>query len=831
MGWLLNSILKASKSPAMEGREQEFILATYRSIENTLERRKRGLETIMTKQELENAKNLIDFHKTLAESRDRLRESVGKDRRVQIQSLASVERSLIAAMGSIARTADAPNGVAIQNYRDGSSGGNVKDGLSAFFGSYFEEGGTQDSTNPNMWASMLELKRLVVEAVGKDLDERGQQQLLSDEPWVERDAGGNLVGGLAYRAGVTDDATLGNIEYFENQAKSMRAGWDASMHKMAEERKAITSLRDGITGLSPDESADGLIQKASADYDTVTKAAGDEITGHTPEDLLTKIKAYEGEDASIKRMEKLAENLAGGIMNGGPDIREQVATIVMNPGFREWATENGYTDLGQGTWDESGKFLGYAPGKDDAKAMLLANQQMKHPHPLLWPKTGRLVEVTVKEPDPKVAPFVDPATRTVSYIEADGAKQWLSPVDAAALVAEREGAAEVAMDDSTGNLYVHQGIRTQTQDATGVWKDVEGVLPEGLTWNVAGIKDADGALKLASMSDFIAATPDVQVSMEPDVMAAWDVKTAAPLTVDTVYRGETGPPRWTPRGKERGLRLHTGVEGGQGVFDEAEMKKRGASFTVKELGTVEKRTKKKGPVVAAQTVGGHRAEKRADKAAAPTEKPAAAPAGELAKLAELPAEVEVPEAEVAKPSEKEARAEASVERQRAAIAGQHDEAKARVAAAGREVRRREIGAAAPGVLPGIIGTPVESSAGAPSPEALVAPVPAAAPPVSAMTPPALAVMPAPVVKRRKGPTIGPAIRDGAKPEGELPKVDVARAGVEADKVAAKPAVSSVPTPEAEARRKAAETKAKMVTPEEKRAQMKGAMATLEEGTR
>lgn len=720
-------VLKSSESPAVEGMKAEYLLETYRSMEITLERSKRGMAESDVKQEMESFKARLKFHADLAASRDRLRESAGKDRRTQINTMADVERTLVQSMTSLSAKGWQANGRAMQRFLGGLSGQSTPEaytrGLTALFGSYFEGGGDLSSTDPGLVATMREVKRHIAEQVGTDDADRKHVQ---ESAWVERDKSGKIVGGILYRVGVTDDATIKNVEYLADKSASQENERTRSQVEIGKELDAIRGLKTQVEALPEDADASGLLQKAQASYDKIASGLADDLTGDDAPSMLTRYAEYEGQEKAIKRMEKLADNLAQQIMVGVPSAREQAAQVVMDPNFRKWAAENGYTELGQGTWDGAGRFAGYSPGRDDAKAMLLANWQMRHPSPLIWPKTGKLVEATVQEPDPSEAPYVDPKTGLVSYVVGqDGEWTYLEPNEAKARGKERLGLTELAV--SGGAAYLREGDKVRVDDGTG-WKYFEGQLPTDLQWAPVGAKGPDGVAKPLHLSE-VEALGDGMYQFEPSDMARWDIHTAKPQTVQKVYRGEMTKPRWSPQGYRPGKLLTGDAEGG--MLDVGGLRAQGVEVDVVEKGLVPGRTKAKGLA----SLGGARATARYEKltqkdaeasAEASVEAPVEAPVEALAEAApgvarpELPPETYVPEATVAKQTEAEvaaataaqaaaqaatqvaASAEVTRKRQLAEKVGREDEGRARADAARREVGREKLYALAPGHFPGVL---------------------------------------------------------------------------------------------------------------------------------
>ena len=806
MGWLMNLMLKSAESPAMEGMEAEHILATYRSVETTLERMKRGMAESDVKQEMEAIKARLKFHADLAVSRDRLRESAGKDRRTQLQAMAQVESALVRSMSDLAQKGWQKNGRAVQRFLEGRGGGSSPEdyraGLAALYGSYFEGGGDLSSTDPGLVATMREVKRLIAEQVGQTDEDK---KAILESEWVVRDAEGKIVDGVLHRIGVTDDATIGNITGLADNAASQESERTRAQVEIDKELDTIRDLRSQVEALPEDADASGLLADAQGRYKKISEGLADDLSGDTQPAMLTRYAEYEGQEKAVQRMEKLADSLAMQVMGGAPSAREQAAKIIMDPNFRRWAGENGYTELGLGTWDEAGRFIGYAPGRDDARAMLLANWQMKHPSPHIWPKTGKLVEVTVQEPDPAAAPYIDPETGLVAYIETEQGRQRLMPAEALERKTERRDLAEMAF--AAGTSYLREGTRTLVYDGSG-WKDFEGVLPEGLQWMPAGIQDQDG-IRTAPMSEVAAAPPENAYMFTPEDAALWDVKSEAPSTIAKVYRGEMTKSRWSPQGYKPGALL-TDVEGG--MLDVEGLRAKGIAVNVVEKGEVPRRAKAPGPA----PLGGRMAARRYERLAGEGEKPKA----EEGTAAYLPPEATAPEAEEPKLTDVEARKKAVKERQQAERRGRKDEAEARVAAAGREARRQEIGAA--GLRPGILGAPV-GGVGAPSVAAVEAPGVAPALPPSATQTPETAVgarTTPPVVKNRPPQRLPGVTGGGKKQEGELPTAGVAKPEKTPEQIQAKPPVGLVSTPEMEARLKAMQ---------EKREKLKGAMQTLEEG--
>ena len=627
MSWIMERMLKSAQSPAIADPE-DYLFTTWRSFEETVRKMKEGYSEEYGKERLGSLNARIKFHADLADSVAALRESAGKDRRTQLEVLGRIETTMVRSLTDLTSRGWQMNGAAIQNFMvGGAQHGNFKDGLASLYGTYFGTDADLSPTDPGLPATMREVKRLLAKSLTQD---ENDVRKLTDLPLVEVDAEGNLTDrSLLKRAGVADETTIRYAASLEDRANSQETIRDKAHTEIGTALDEVRSLRGQVEGLPEGADASGLLQRARGKWETASAGIAADLTGDSYDTILERYAEVEGQDAAIKRMEKFADQMAQRVFGESAGAREQAARIVMNPDFREWAIANGYADLGQGKWDASGRFIGYTEGKDDASAMLLANWQVRHPHPWKRPVTDRLVEVTVMEPDAEIAKLADPITGKVAYVTVGGKQEWLSVEDAKARKDARLAAAEVAISGD-GRIFLMGGGKTRER-VDGKWVEVTAT-PPGLEWAplMAGETAPGGVPRLMSVDEAMAANlDDVPMLETPAEVALFDVKEGeVPEVGVRTVRGQVARPRVTPKGAEKGLSVVSAdVPGGYELFGPD------AHIEVKEVGKVPGRRGRGEPRVGLGVAVGRAQARRATRRVEAAEAEAAKVAPEAAKVA------------------------------------------------------------------------------------------------------------------------------------------------------------------------------------------------------
>lgn len=182
---------------------------------------------------------------------------------------------------------------------------------------------------------------------------------------------------------------LKNPEVDPNSNLPMRARQAAAIAEAAYKQKIAAQRRmdDSLGGLAgiietmanadTNANLDGLVQQASKYVNTFYEDVN-RFQPKSPDDAANDLNVYlAGNDAYQEHREAIARLESYLKSPDGADIRQQIASVIGDPNFRDWATSNGWK-IGKAQLDpDTGEWL-YVQGKDDARALRTYEYQLKH---------------------------------------------------------------------------------------------------------------------------------------------------------------------------------------------------------------------------------------------------------------------------------------------------------------------------------------------------------------------------------------------------------------------------------------------------------------------
>ena len=166
-------------------------------------------------------------------------------------------------------------------------------------------------------------------------------------------------------------------------ARSKRIAEAALEQKITAQRKMdddLGALGGIITSLANSDSnanVDGLVQQASGYINTLYGNLN-KFEPKPPSDAANDLNVYLAGNDAFQELKKSTADLEARLdSTPGTDKRQQIAAVIGDPAFKEWADSNGWK-IGKAQYDAaSGRWL-YAQGKDDARALKTYEWQLKH---------------------------------------------------------------------------------------------------------------------------------------------------------------------------------------------------------------------------------------------------------------------------------------------------------------------------------------------------------------------------------------------------------------------------------------------------------------------
>jgi len=387
--------------------DAEKVLAIYTKI---ISERYTKAEMDLAKRDIAVMNNSLAMLKSVNDTRAKLAETKGRDRRAVVEALTSrrnsIEKQRAYITGKMNASADmrAVEGAKAQG---GAATGNLEAGKE-FINIRDAKGARVDQEHPAINAYAARFVQLTGNK-GESLDsinpaEFARRIFPNDEPSASQ-LQSMLEGGKRTAASLSDAQVQ-----LSNDLAELGNGLGIA----SDEGKWNSLSEDQKQKLVQDE----ILRNDSA------KSTLERILGRSEEDILVEKQKLVSEDEEYQRLlddRAAAERRMLG--SQGATTRQRMAEIVASPTFRAWAESNGYSLGVSETVD--GK-LQYIPSPDDMQAVLAYRWQLNHPKrtsPFSFGRgsTGARVRVTVDDPAKREAIMQQYAVNGKLYVDDRGA--------------------------------------------------------------------------------------------------------------------------------------------------------------------------------------------------------------------------------------------------------------------------------------------------------------------------------------------------------------------------------------------------------------------------
>lgn len=485
------------------------------------------LTKAMFRERQANLEAATDLAEAATEMLGRLRTAKGEDRRAMLDAYAKIKVALINNLTDLGAAQMRMNTTSLQEATAVlNQGGDASDYWQTLAGSLAEAGNIR-----NDYPGLPQI-------INQALQEQGGGANLTS---IERKDVPALAASLGLPAGSELEARVRNMLY---------TAWDASRTTVDAQRmlamvNEMPNFGDGSGGGASEEAVvqatDGLaevLEDAKGMYrrDALSAAADLEDLYETNSDL-----------AYYKSLAEQANEYAFSAAGEADDTyRRRMAIMVSNPEFRAWAEDYGY-ELGEAYYRGDDDY-NWTPTKDDTKAVLAFNQQIRHPdRPVRLFSPSRFTRQSIVARIPAAA-FRDPQGRYYkksdgTYATEDEAPDAAAQIDLANAVlgaADAEGSEFI--NTPTGQVY------RVADDGTLITAELP---TESLQWAPLVVDGApidptalaEGALLPEGTSAYTAGPSDFTPTTEPpppDVLYGREIRRKAGQTSLSGRPGEVG---------------------------------------------------------------------------------------------------------------------------------------------------------------------------------------------------------------------------------------------------------------------------------------------------
>lgn len=381
------------------------------SLEKIISERYTKAEMDLAKRDLAVMNNNLGLLKSVNDTRAKLAETKGRDRRAVVAALTSRRNSIDKQRAYIDSKMNAPadmRDVEAAKTNAAAGTGNEAAGRK-FIDIYDKDGGKVDQEHPAIHAYAARFVQLTGNvAAGETLD------TIDPASFAKR----------IFPNDKSSEATLkAMLEGGKRTSASLSQGQVQLANDLAELDKGLGIASDqGKWNTLSQEQKDKLVQDELLRSDSA-KSTLERVLGRSEEDILVAKQKLVSEDEEYQRLLTLEKKMTERLLGPDRKAKDKMAEIVGSPSFRAWAESNGYR---LGVSEEVGGVRQYVPSPDDAKAVVAYRWQLNHPGrsgPFSFGRgsTDALVRVTVEDPAKREAIMQQYAVNGKLYVDAKGA--------------------------------------------------------------------------------------------------------------------------------------------------------------------------------------------------------------------------------------------------------------------------------------------------------------------------------------------------------------------------------------------------------------------------
>lgn len=316
------------------------------------------LTKAMFRERQANLEAATDLAEAATEMLGRLRTAKGEDRRAMLDAYAKIKVALINNLTDLGAAQMRMNTTSLQEATAVlNQGGDASDYWQTLAGSLAEAGNIR-----NDYPGLPQI-------INQALQEQGGGANLTS---IERKDVPALVASLGLPSGSELEARVRNMFY---------TAWDASRTTVDAQRmlSMVNEMPDFGDGSGADVSDEAVVQATDGLAEVLEDAKGmyrrDALSASADlEDLYETNSDLAYYKSLAERANKYAFSDAG---EADDAYRRRMALMVSNPEFRAWAEDYGY-ELGEAYYRGDDDY-NWTPTKDDTKAVLAFNQQIRHP--------------------------------------------------------------------------------------------------------------------------------------------------------------------------------------------------------------------------------------------------------------------------------------------------------------------------------------------------------------------------------------------------------------------------------------------------------------------